>query len=157
MVGTIEEAVEKGEDGWSDAARTHHRHAAGPVRFEGPVERVVCPGAEGDFGVLPGHERFLSALRIGPLELDPGRPRSASPPSPGIRRGARRQGHRHGRIPASSPDEIDRVRAESARERSLRQLEELRKAVDGQEHWRQYQEAYSRAITRIAVSDRFKA
>jgi F-type H+-transporting ATPase subunit epsilon len=39
------------------------------VRFEGPVDRVVVPGAEGDFGVLPGHERFLSPVRIGELEL----------------------------------------------------------------------------------------
>ncbi|MDH5669947.1 MAG: ATP synthase F1 subunit epsilon, partial [Nitrospira sp.] len=28
---------------------------------------VIAPGAEGDFGVLPGHCHFLSALRIGEL------------------------------------------------------------------------------------------
>ena len=41
---------------------------AGEV-FSGSVERVVLPGADGDFGVLDGHERFLSALREGPFEV----------------------------------------------------------------------------------------
>ncbi len=31
------------------------------------VDEVIAPGAEGDFGVLPGHCHFLSALRIGEL------------------------------------------------------------------------------------------
>lgn len=31
------------------------------------VEEVIAPGAEGDFGVLPGHCHFLSSLRIGEL------------------------------------------------------------------------------------------
>jgi len=31
------------------------------------VDEVTCPGAEGEFGVLPGHCPFLSALKIGEL------------------------------------------------------------------------------------------
>ncbi len=31
------------------------------------VDEVVCPGMEGEFGVLPGHTPFLTALRIGEL------------------------------------------------------------------------------------------
>ena len=31
------------------------------------AEVVVCPGAEGQFGVLPGHIPFLSALDIGEM------------------------------------------------------------------------------------------
>ncbi len=42
------------------------------TRFDGSVDRVVVPGAEGDFGVLPGHERFLSPVRIGELDVDTG-------------------------------------------------------------------------------------
>ena len=38
--------------------------------FSGQVERVVLPGESGDFGVLDGHERFLSALRSGPFEIE---------------------------------------------------------------------------------------
>lgn len=37
--------------------------------FEGPVERVVLPGTEGDFGVLASHERLLAPLRIGSVEI----------------------------------------------------------------------------------------
>lgn len=33
--------------------------------FAERVDTVVLPGSEGDFGVLEGHERFLSPLRIG--------------------------------------------------------------------------------------------
>ncbi|UOD34912.1 F0F1 ATP synthase subunit epsilon [Deferribacteraceae bacterium V6Fe1] len=31
------------------------------------VDEVVAPGVEGDFGVLPGHTPFLTALRVGEL------------------------------------------------------------------------------------------
>jgi F-type H+-transporting ATPase subunit epsilon len=37
--------------------------------YRGPVERVVLPGSEGEFGVLAGHERFLTPLQIGPVEI----------------------------------------------------------------------------------------
>ncbi|MHA1568420.1 MAG: F0F1 ATP synthase subunit epsilon, partial [Alphaproteobacteria bacterium] len=30
-----------------------------------PVEMVVIPGAEGDFGALPGHSPMISTLRTG--------------------------------------------------------------------------------------------
>ncbi len=37
--------------------------------FEGEVEGIVLPGSEGDFGVLPDHERFLCPLRIGEVQI----------------------------------------------------------------------------------------
>jgi len=37
--------------------------------FHGPVEAVVLPGSEGDFGVLPRHERLMTSLRVGELEI----------------------------------------------------------------------------------------
>jgi F-type H+-transporting ATPase subunit epsilon len=40
--------------------------------FHGPVESVVLPGAEGDFGVLPRHERLMTALRVGEVEIRTG-------------------------------------------------------------------------------------
>jgi len=40
--------------------------------FADSVDTVVLPGSEGDFGVLEGHERFLSPLRIGPLAIETG-------------------------------------------------------------------------------------
>ena len=37
--------------------------------FEGEAERVVLPGAEGEFAVLEQHERFLAPLRPGALAI----------------------------------------------------------------------------------------
>jgi F-type H+-transporting ATPase subunit epsilon len=33
--------------------------------FAGEVDQVDAPGVEGDFGVLPGHEPFMTTLRAG--------------------------------------------------------------------------------------------
>lgn len=37
-----------------------------------PVDMVIVPGSEGDFGVLPGHCFLLSNLRIGELQYKVG-------------------------------------------------------------------------------------
>jgi len=37
--------------------------------FAEPVDGVVLPGAEGDFGVLEEHARFLAPLKAGPMEI----------------------------------------------------------------------------------------
>jgi F-type H+-transporting ATPase subunit epsilon len=37
--------------------------------FSGSAEEVVLPGVEGEFGVLEAHERFLSALDHGCMEI----------------------------------------------------------------------------------------
>jgi F-type H+-transporting ATPase subunit epsilon len=34
-----------------------------------PVEMVVVPGGEGDFGVLPGHAPFISTVRPGVIDV----------------------------------------------------------------------------------------
>lgn len=43
----------------------------GPA-YSGEVASVVLPGSEGDFGVLPSHERLLAPLRIGEVEIHDG-------------------------------------------------------------------------------------
>jgi len=40
--------------------------------FRGRVDGVVLPGSEGEFGVLESHERFLSPLRLGEIEIRTG-------------------------------------------------------------------------------------
>lgn len=37
--------------------------------YSGPVEQVVLPGSEGDFGVLEHHERVLAPLQHGAVEI----------------------------------------------------------------------------------------
>ena len=52
--------------------------------------------------------------------------------------------------------DIDVERATTARERAQRQLEEMRQTEHGEDVYDEYQEAFSRAVTRIAVSEKFK-
>jgi F-type H+-transporting ATPase subunit epsilon len=37
--------------------------------FEGDVDSVQLPGAEGEMGILPGHEALVSALQAGELVI----------------------------------------------------------------------------------------
>ncbi len=37
--------------------------------YSGTVDQAVLPGAEGDFGVLAEHERFLAPLKHGAIEI----------------------------------------------------------------------------------------
>ncbi|WP_426010840.1 ATP synthase F1 subunit epsilon [Caulobacter sp. DWR2-3-1b2] len=40
--------------------------------FSGEVDQVDAPGAEGDFGVLPGHAPFMTTLREGRITVKNG-------------------------------------------------------------------------------------
>lgn len=37
--------------------------------FSGEVDHVVCPGVEGQFGVLPRHAPFMSTLKMGAVRI----------------------------------------------------------------------------------------
>jgi len=47
-----------------------HLRVVTPARpiVETEADTVVCPGSEGQFGVLPGHEPFLAPLAEGHVE-----------------------------------------------------------------------------------------
>jgi len=40
------------------------------ILFSGPVAMVTAPGADGEFGVLPGHMRLISTLLAGEVVVD---------------------------------------------------------------------------------------
>jgi F-type H+-transporting ATPase subunit epsilon len=125
--------------------------------FQGNADAIVLPGSEGDFGVLPGHEAFLSALRIGPMTI---RKAGGEELHAAVSKGFAEVHDDHVSVMVATCEfahEIDRSRAEVARDRVAKQLEELRDSVEGEALYQQYQEAYSRAIARVAVSDRFKS
>jgi F-type H+-transporting ATPase subunit epsilon len=48
-----------------------------------PVDEVIAPGVEGEFGVLPGHVAFISALKPGVLVLRNGAEREVFAVGPG--------------------------------------------------------------------------
>ncbi len=122
-------------------------------RYEGPVDSVVVPGTEGDFGVLPGHERFLAPIRIGELEV-----RSGNDPS-----------HRWAAVGGGFADvnaervvllvdtcefavDIDEARAERARARAEQELEHKKTTRADQFNFRVEEAALQRAVIRIQVS-----
>ena len=53
---------------------TFHFSLVAPERelFAGEVDQVDAPGAEGDFGVLAGHEPFMTTLRTGEVVVTEG-------------------------------------------------------------------------------------
>lgn len=124
--------------------------------FHGEAEAVVLPGSEGEFGILPGHEPFLTALRIGPMTI---RKAGGEELHAAVSQGfAEVHGDQVSVMVGTCEfaHEIDRTRAEVARDRAHRQLEELRATAEGEAAYQQYQDAYSRAIARISISGRFK-
>lgn len=116
------------------------------------VDEVVAPGSEGYFGVLPGHAAFLATLGSGDI----------------VYRRGREEVHLavHGGFAevtperviilaetAERPEEIDRARAERARERAEHRL--AGRDPDGGQAEIDYHDAlaaYQRALTRLLVA-----
>ncbi len=122
--------------------------------FHGPVESVRLPGSEGEFGVLSGHEVFMTALNAGTMVVEINDETQIAALSKGF-------AEVHGdsvTVMVGSCEfahQIDRERAEIARERALKQLEEMRGTEDGEAIYQELQEAYSRAVARVAATDKF--
>jgi F-type H+-transporting ATPase subunit epsilon len=85
------------------------------------VDSVVLPGIEGEFGVLPGHEAFLSALQPGVVSYRAGTDSSRMAVSTGF---AEVTGEHVTLLvrTAELASEIDRERAEAARGRAEERL-----------------------------------
>jgi F-type H+-transporting ATPase subunit epsilon len=125
--------------------------------FQDEVEAVVLPGSEGEFGVLPGHEAFLTALCVGPMTIQkPGGETLYAAVSQGF---AEVHDDQVSVMVGSCEfaHEIDRTRAEIARDRALQQLEAMRGTAEGEAAYQRYQDAYTRAVARVSLSDRFKS
>jgi F-type H+-transporting ATPase subunit epsilon len=125
--------------------------------FAGEASAVVLPGSEGEFGVLPGHEPFLTALRIGAMSI---RKPDGEALHAVVSDGFAEIHDDQVSVMVGSCEfahEIDRSRAEVARGRALAQLEALRGTPEGEALYQQYQDAYSRAVARISTTDRFQS
>jgi F-type H+-transporting ATPase subunit epsilon len=123
-------------------------------RYDGLVDTVVVPGTEGDFGVLPGHERFLAPVRIGELEVRGGQDPTQrwAAVSDGF---ADVDGVRVVLLVDSCEfaAEIDQARAERARARAERELQRLREAQAEEHHFKLEQAALERALVRLQVAN----
>jgi len=115
-----------------------------------PVDEVVAPGIEGYFGVLPGHAPFLTTLGIGEVTYRTGREEHHLAVSGGFAE------VRNDKViiladAAERPDEIDRARADAARQRA-----EQRLAGRGQDEvdYTRAMCAMARALIRLQVAER---
>jgi F-type H+-transporting ATPase subunit epsilon len=85
------------------------------------VDEIVIPGSQGYFGVLPGHAPFLTTVGIGELMYRIGRDEHNLAVAGGFAE------VRNDKVivltdTAERPEEIDRARAERARDRAERRL-----------------------------------
>jgi F-type H+-transporting ATPase subunit epsilon len=123
---------------------------AGEVLRE-DVDRVFLPGSEGEFGVLAGHERFLTPLRIGEVQIVVGgRTRHAA-----ISEGFADVGPDEvvALVDAGElAEEIDVPRAEAARDRARAALEELPPGEREERSYRMQELALQRALVRLQVA-----
>jgi F-type H+-transporting ATPase subunit epsilon len=114
------------------------------------ADEVVAPGSQGYFGVLPGHAPFLTTLGTGELTYRTGREEHHLAVSGGFVE------VRNDKVivladTAERPDEIDRTRAERARERAERRLAgRTQEQVD----YTRALAALARALTRLVVTGR---
>jgi F-type H+-transporting ATPase subunit epsilon len=120
--------------------------------YRGPVESVVLPGAEGEFGVLERHERFLTPLGIGAVAIRVGGETTYA----AIASGFAEVGAEQVNVLVESCEvdgDIDVARAEMARDRAREGLERLGVDED-RERYEQFEQALQRAENRLEVSRR---
>ena len=113
------------------------------------VDEVIAPGTLGYFGVLPGHTPFLSTLGLGEISYRVGARWlhltcfwgfcEVLPDRVNI---LAEMGER--------PEDIDRARAEAARDQALARM----KAIRDEAGYADAQLAYIKAVTRLAVAQR---
>ncbi|HEX3178406.1 MAG TPA: F0F1 ATP synthase subunit epsilon [Methylomirabilota bacterium] len=114
------------------------------------VDEVVVPGSEGYFGVLPGHAPLLATLGIGELTYRSGREERHVAVSGGFAE------VRNDKVivladSAETPQDIDRARAERARERAEQRLSgRTQEEVD----YTRAAAALARALARLQVAGR---
>jgi len=119
--------------------------------YQGPVESVVLPGSEGDFGVLAGHERFLAPLRIGEVVIRDGGAQRFAAVSGGF---ADVSGEQVVVLAETCElaERIDVARAERARTRAEQRL--LGRAGEAEVDYERAGRALARAQMRLAVASR---
>jgi F-type H+-transporting ATPase subunit epsilon len=120
--------------------------------YSGPADSVVLPGSEGQFGVLPNHERFLTPLRTGEVEIRNGGDVTYAAIAEGF---AEVQGSQVAVLVESCElaSKIDVARAERARTRAQEGLAALPADAE-RTRYEQFEAALERAKNRLAVGGR---
>jgi F-type H+-transporting ATPase subunit epsilon len=131
-------------------AKRLHLKIVTPLRllYDADVEMVILRGAEGDMGILPGHEGRAAVLGYGPLRVFNN---GAEENELAVLGGAAEILNDRVTVlsdAAEWPDEIDRVRAEAAKTRAEQRM--LQKS--GDTDMQRAELSLRRALVRIEVS-----
>jgi F-type H+-transporting ATPase subunit epsilon len=120
------------------------------IAFSGTVDEVTVPGTEGEFGVLRGHEPFLTSVDIGELSFLVAGKKTNYAVNTGY---AEVTGSKVTILieTAERADAIDKDRANKAKENATAKLSQLAKEHDDYERTRL---ALLRAVSRINVAER---
>jgi len=113
------------------------------------VDEVIAPGGDGYFGVRPGHTPFLSTLGLGEITYRVGAQWLHLTCFWGFCEVLPDRVNILAELGERS-DDIDRARAEAARDQALGRM----KAIRDEEGYREAQAAYIKAVTRLAVAQR---
>ena len=113
------------------------------------VDEVQIPGAEGYFGVLPGHTPLLASLAVGELWYRKGQEKTYLSIAFGFAEVLPDRVTILARI-AERGEDIDPERAEAARGRAERRLAETRSEID----YERARAALQKAIVRLQVAGR---
>ncbi len=112
------------------------------------VEGLVCPGAEGSFGVLPGHVPMLVSLKPGMLKLRTGEAETIY----ALGGGFAEIGPQRVLILADTAELAEDIDIEAARREKERALAQLKKGVRGAE-MDVAEISLKKALTRLSVAD----
>ena len=121
--------------------------------FEGEVESLVVPAANGYLGVLAHHAPLMAALSAGEVSVTLADGVAQYYAITGGFLEVRRDGVTVLPDSAERPEEIDIARAEAARERALRRLKELTADTD----LARAETALRRATARLRVAARYRS
>jgi F-type H+-transporting ATPase subunit epsilon len=115
--------------------------------FSGEVDEVTATGSEGEFGVLPGHVRFVTTLKIGMLTCKTGNQTViffVSWAYCGV-------GPERMLVLADSAERSEEIDVERARAAMKRAEERLKKAEEVD--FKRAEAAIERAVTRIQIAE----
>lgn len=123
------------------------------IVYSDDVDMVIAPGIEGEMGILPRHAPLMTALKVGELVI-----KKAGQPDLHMAIGGGFIEVRPDRVTvladtAEHAEEIDIARAEAARERAERLLQERPAGVD----LRAVESALRRSQLRLRVAARRRA
>lgn len=118
--------------------------------LEADVEEIVAPGAEGEFGVLPGHTPLLTTLKVGELTYRD----TQQTYHVALNWGYFELSDDQVKILVETAEPADEIDLERARQALGRAEEKLKKLTPEDRDYRVMESALERALIRVQVASR---